>query len=54
MQQLDYLRANHVKYAQGWLFAKAMDSEHFKQLYLTAGQVLAPQSLEQDEHFAGA
>lgn len=54
VEQLDYLRANQVEYAQGWLFAKAMDSEHFMQLYLTAGQVPAPQRLEQDEHFAGA
>ena len=54
VEQLDYLRANHVEYAQGWLFAKAMDSEHFMQLYLTAGQVPAPQRLQQDEHFAGA
>ena len=54
VQQLDYLRANHVKYAQGWLFAKAMDCEHFKQLYLAAGLVPVSQSLERDEHFAGA
>ena len=46
VQQLDYLRANHVKYAQGWLFAKAMDCEHFKQLYLTAA--VQPVAVEEE------
>ena len=32
-EQLDYLHANHVRYAQGWLFAKAMERDQFKQFH---------------------
>jgi sensor c-di-GMP phosphodiesterase-like protein len=33
-QQLDYLRAHHVQFAQGWLFAKALPAEGFKRFCL--------------------
>lgn len=46
-QQLDCLRARHVKYAQGWLFAKALDSACFKQFYLAWGNAGLPGRVEQ-------
>lgn len=35
-EQLNYLQAQRVEYAQGWFFAKAMPCEDFKHYYQTA------------------